>query len=93
MQLLKAQSASLGRIARAYRDHLEGGSDSARVLEVVRQELSKVDQAASRARRLTGPVRGKADVVHAATPATSRPHRDGGRREGESGLCNGAAIG
>ena len=41
----RAQAKALGRIARAYTDWLEGDCDKSRVLEVIRQELHRLDRA------------------------------------------------
>ena len=52
------QAEALGRIAGAYEALLLGASDQDRVIEVVRQELRRLDTKASRVRRLSRPVRG-----------------------------------
>ena len=57
-RLARVQATALGRIARAYEQHMSGRCDADRLREVVRQELQNVHRQTRQARRRSRPVRG-----------------------------------
>jgi len=92
-EVAKRSSRSLARIARAYAEYESGRCDADRLIEVVRQETRRAATQPRQVRRRSRPVWGKAEPVHAATPATSNSSATPLEDEGESGPCSGAAIG